>query len=200
MPLSTDRSISCCRVILAVFFFFVGWSFWVAAGAVVAGAEVVAAGAGVVAAGAGVVAAGAGAVSAGAVAGVGAAVVSDPVAGAFWAIDRPAGTHTATAAAATIRESFCIQPSTVVLQSREAISVIRRPRTMQPRLDGLNRSDPDDGEGGLRRKRLSKHLEIFALLPVRHFGLKMLDFGVLDVDVVVDKARPECVAEERIVV
>ena len=124
MPLSTDRSISCCRVILAVFFFFAGWSFWVVAGiagVVVAGAEVVAAGGGVVAAGsdvaagAGVVAAGAGAVSAGAVAGAGAVVVSDPVAGAFWAINRPAGTHTATAAAATIRESFRIQTSTVVL-------------------------------------------------------------------------------------
>ena len=118
MPLSTDRSISCCRVILAVFFFFAGWSFWVVAGAtgaVVAGAEVAAAGAGVAAAGAGVVAAGAGAVSAGAVAVAGAAVVSDPVAGAFWAINRPAGRHTAIAAAATIRESFRIQPSTVVL-------------------------------------------------------------------------------------
>ena len=118
MPLSMDRSISCCRVILAVFFFFAGGSFWVAAGAagvVVAGADVAAAGADVVAAGAGVVAAGAGAVSAGAVAGAGVAVVSDPVAGAFWAIKRPAGTHTATAAAATIRESFRIQPSTVVL-------------------------------------------------------------------------------------
>ena len=111
MPLSTDLSISCCRVILAVFFFFAGWSFWVVAGA----AGVVVAGADVVAAGSGVVAAGAGAVSAGAVAGAGAVVVSDPVAGAFWAINRPAGTHTATAAAATIRESFCIQTSTVVL-------------------------------------------------------------------------------------
>ena len=118
MPLSMDRSISCCRVILAVFFFFAGWSFWVAAGAagvVVAGADVAAAGADVVAAGAGVVAAGAGAVSAGAVAGAGAVVVFDPVAGAFWAINRPAGTHTTTAAAATIRESFRIQTSTVVL-------------------------------------------------------------------------------------
>jgi hypothetical protein len=35
--------------------------------------------------------------------------------GAFWAIKRPAGTHTATAAAATIRESFCIQTPTIVL-------------------------------------------------------------------------------------
>jgi hypothetical protein len=157
VPLSTDLSISCCRVILAVFFFFAGWSFWVVAGAagvVVAGADVVAAGADVVAAGAGVVAAGSGVVTAGA--GAGAAVVSDPVAGAFWAINRPAGTHTATAAAATIRESFCIQPSTVVLQSREAISVIRRPRTMQPRLDGLNRSDPDD-RGGRVVQNISKY-------------------------------------------
>jgi DNA-binding transcriptional LysR family regulator len=114
-----DLSISCCRVIFAVFFFFAGWSFWVvagavAAGAVVAGADVVAAGADVVAAGAEVVAAGAGVVAAGAGvvaasgAGAGAVVVSDPAPGAFWAIRRPAGTHTATAAAATIRESFCI--------------------------------------------------------------------------------------------
>jgi hypothetical protein len=108
-----DLSISCCRVIFAAVFFFVGWSFWVAAGAVaagavVAGADVVAAGAAVVAAGAEVVAAGAGnAVAAGA--GAGAVVVSDPaVLGAFWAIRRPAGMHMATAAAATIRESFCI--------------------------------------------------------------------------------------------
>jgi hypothetical protein len=110
-----DLSISCCRVIFVVFFFFVGWSFWVVAGAVAAGADVVAAGAVVVAAGAGVVAAGSGVVAAGAGAGAGAAVVSDPVAGAFWAINGPAGTHTATAAAATIRESFRIQTPTVVL-------------------------------------------------------------------------------------
>ncbi len=44
-----------------------------------------------------------------------------------------------------------------------------------------------------------KHLEIFALFPVRHFGLEALDLGVLDVDVVVDKARAQRVAEERIV-
>jgi hypothetical protein len=101
-----DLSISCCRVIFVVVFFFVGWSFWVAAGAVAAGAVV--AGADVVAAGADVVAAGAEVVVASG-AGAGAVVVSDPaVLGAFWAIRRPAGTHTATAAAATIRESFCI--------------------------------------------------------------------------------------------
>ena len=113
-----DLSISCCRVIFTGFFFFAGWSFWVAAGAVaagavVAGADVVAAGADVVAAGAEVVAAGAGVVAAGAgvvvASGAGAVVVSDPaVPGAFWAIRRPAGMHMATAAAATIRESFCI--------------------------------------------------------------------------------------------
>jgi hypothetical protein len=84
--------------------------------------------------------------------------------------------------------------------SREAISVIRRPRTVQPRLNGLNRPDLNDGEGALRRRRLSKHLEIFALFPVRHLGLEALDLGVLDVDVVVDKARPEGVAEEGILV
>ena len=110
-----DLSISCCRVIFAVFFFFAGWSFWVvagAAGAVVAGADVVAAGAEVVAAGAGADAAGAGVDVSGAgavvAAGAGAVVVSDPVLGAFWAIRRPAGTHTAIAAATTIRENFCI--------------------------------------------------------------------------------------------
>ena len=45
----------------------------------------------------------------------------------------------------------------------------------------------------------SKHFEIFALFPVRHLGLEALDLGVLDVDVIVDKARAERVAEERIV-
>src|SRR5664279_5615413 len=97
-----DLSISCCRVIFGVVFFFAGWSFWVAAGA-----EVVVAGAGADAAGAGVDVSGAGAVVA-AGAGAGAVVVSDPVLGAFWAIRKPAGTHTATAAAATKRENFCI--------------------------------------------------------------------------------------------
>jgi hypothetical protein len=112
-----DLSISCCRVIFGVVFFFAGWSFWVVAGAVaagvvVAGADVVAAGAEVVAAGAGADAAGAGVDVSGAgavvAAGAGAVVISDPELGAFWAIRRPAGTHTATDAAATIRESLCI--------------------------------------------------------------------------------------------
>src|SRR5882724_2070572 len=38
-----------------------------------------------------------------------------------------------------------------------------------------------------RRLRRSKHLEIFALLPLRHLSLEALDFGGLDVNVVVDK-------------
>ena len=51
----------------------------------------------------------------------------------------------------------------------------------------------------MTRERLSKHLEIFALLPVRHLGLEALDLGVLDVDVVVDEFRAERLAEKRIV-
>ena len=44
----------------------------------------------------------------------------------------------------------------------------------------------------------SKHLEIFALLPVRHFGLEALDLGVLDVDVIIDELGAERLAEEWI--
>src|SRR5450631_3243391 len=47
--------------------------------------------------------------------------------------------------------------------------------------------------------QISKHLEIFALFPVRHFGLEALDFGVLDMNVVVDKSRAQRLAKERIV-
>ena len=54
-------------------------------------------------------------------------------------------------------------------------------------------------QGTKLRAITSKHLEIFALLPVRHFGLKALDLGVLDVDIVVDKAGAQRVAKERIV-
>jgi hypothetical protein len=46
----------------------------------------------------------------------------------------------------------------------------------------------------------SKHLEIFTLFPVRDFGLEAFDFGVLDVDVIVDEFRTQRLAEERIVV
>src|SRR5205085_7865094 len=45
----------------------------------------------------------------------------------------------------------------------------------------------------------SKHLEILALFPVRDVGLKTLDLGVLDVDVVIDEFRAQAVAEKRIV-
>ena len=45
----------------------------------------------------------------------------------------------------------------------------------------------------------SKHLEIFAVFPVRHLGLEALEFGALDVNVVIDKAGAERLAEKRIV-
>src|ERR1700684_3594691 len=44
----------------------------------------------------------------------------------------------------------------------------------------------------------SKHLEIFAMLPVRHFGLEALDLRLLDVHVVIDEAGAERFAEEWI--
>jgi hypothetical protein len=47
--------------------------------------------------------------------------------------------------------------------------------------------------------RGSKHLEIFALFPVRDFGLETLDLGVLDANVIVDELRAQRVAEKRIV-
>jgi hypothetical protein len=75
VPLSIDFSISCCRVILAGFFFFVVCSVAVELG----GAAVGAADAGAVAAGAGIAAVGGGAVTAGAgaVPGCGGAVAAD---------------------------------------------------------------------------------------------------------------------------
>ena len=45
----------------------------------------------------------------------------------------------------------------------------------------------------------SKHLEIFAVLPVRHLGLKPLDLRVLDVDVIIHELRAQRLPEERIV-
>ena len=44
----------------------------------------------------------------------------------------------------------------------------------------------------------SKHLEIFALFPFRHFGLETLDLGGLDVGVIVDELGAERLAEECI--
>ena len=41
------------------------------------------------------------------------------------------------------------------------------------------------------RATRSKHLEIFALLPLRDFGLEAFDLGVLDVDVIVDERGTE---------
>jgi hypothetical protein len=49
------------------------------------------------------------------------------------------------------------------------------------------------------RSHISKHLEIFALFPVRDFGLEALDFRVLDVDVIVDEFRAQRVAEKWII-
>ena len=45
----------------------------------------------------------------------------------------------------------------------------------------------------------SEHLKIFALFPLRYFGLEALDFGVLDVNVVVDKFAAQRLAKEAIV-
>ena len=107
-----DRSISCWRVTFADFFFFAVGSVVVVAGAAAVGAGAAVAGAAAVGGGAVVVV---GAVAAGASAGAGAAgvaagavVVSGAVPGVFWAIKTPAGTHANTAAAATMRENFCI--------------------------------------------------------------------------------------------
>src|SRR6185312_4921046 len=47
--------------------------------------------------------------------------------------------------------------------------------------------------------RLSKHLEILTLLPVRDLGLETLDLGGLDVNVIVHERCPELLTEERIV-
>src|SRR5689334_23153540 len=43
-----------------------------------------------------------------------------------------------------------------------------------------------------------EHLEIFAMLPVRDFGLETLDLHLLDVHVIVDEARAERSSEEWI--
>lgn len=37
----------------------------------------------------------------------------------------------------------------------------------------------------------SKHLEIFAVLPVGHLGREAVDLGILDVGVIIDELRPE---------
>src|SRR4051794_20160004 len=44
----------------------------------------------------------------------------------------------------------------------------------------------------------SKDLEIFAMLPVGHFGLEALDLGILDVNVIIDKPGAERIAKEVI--
>src|SRR5688572_33412489 len=59
---------------------------------------------------------------------------------------------------------------------------------------------------GLRRDDVrgeyaaSKHLEIFAMLPLRNFRLEPFNLGILDVDVIVDELFSERPAEKRIVV
>src|SRR4029453_18555372 len=64
---------------------------------------------------------------------------------------------------------------------------------------GLLRGFAPRNDAG-RVSLFSKHLEIFAVLPVRYFGLKALDLGVLDVDVIIHKLRAQRSPEERIVV
>src|SRR6266508_2450736 len=44
-----------------------------------------------------------------------------------------------------------------------------------------------------------KQLEIFPLLPLRHFGLVARDLGLLDAQVIVDEASPEAVGEAVVV-
>src|SRR5207237_1076550 len=46
--------------------------------------------------------------------------------------------------------------------------------------------------------RASEHLEIFALLPVGHFGVEAIDLGGLDEGVVVDEGGAERVAKEGV--
>src|SRR5205814_3991260 len=46
--------------------------------------------------------------------------------------------------------------------------------------------------------RVSKNPEVFALFPIRHFGLEALDLGVFNVDVIFDKSRAERIAEKPI--
>lgn len=101
MPRSIERSISCCRVIFAGFFFFV-------ADLSLSAAVSDAAAAGAAAAGA----VAAGAVAAGAVA-AGAVVVVPVAAGALWASAAPAGNimKAAADAAATRLENFCMKHS-----------------------------------------------------------------------------------------
>jgi hypothetical protein len=96
VPLSIDLSISCCRVIFLVgFFFFVGVL-------VVVGVAVV-----VVAAGGVAVGSAAGAVV-GCVAGAGVVAAGVSVLGAFWASKTPAGGNIKKVVAIAIRESLFI--------------------------------------------------------------------------------------------
>ena len=44
----------------------------------------------------------------------------------------------------------------------------------------------------------SEHLEIFALLPLRNFGLEARDLGVLDRQEVVDEAGAQVFAKEGV--
>jgi hypothetical protein len=97
VPLAIDLSISCCRVILAVFFFLVAVACSVVAVVVVVGGVVVVAGAATV----------------GDAAGAGAGAAPAPVSGVaaggvFCACNAPAGIHSKSPATAAMREYFCI--------------------------------------------------------------------------------------------
>jgi hypothetical protein len=59
-------------------------------------------------------------------------------------------------------------------------------------LSGLRQAGPlqeATGTVGAKVYGRSKKHEILALFPVRYLSLEALDFGILDMDVVVDKAR-----------
>jgi hypothetical protein len=102
VPLSIDLSISRCRVIFAIFFFFGPF------------ADSVLVGAGVAAGGGSVVAAGRAGAAAGGVGGA-AVIVSAPVFDVFWASKAPAGKDTSVtvATAVAMRENFFMGNSNV---------------------------------------------------------------------------------------
>src|SRR6266481_10050151 len=62
-----------------------------------------------------------------------------------------------------------------------------RPEPLTPTLSHKGRGSPPAAAEAFSPP--SKHLEIFAMLPVRHFRLETLDLGILDVHVVIDELR-----------
>src|SRR4051794_11909573 len=72
-------------------------------------------------------------------------------------------------------------------------NTVRRPAITKYICGYGSRRSP--GRRGARVSVRSKHLEIFAMLPVRHFRLKTLDLGVLDMDVVVHELGPQRLPE-----